>query len=94
MVMKFLGLMNKLAKGLDQKNVSTKWGDAMVLELGQIDEYTTFIDKGHQTKVNPPSGFKKIRVHLVFSMTADIRPDWSHMDISQTSQLIPYIQES
>jgi hypothetical protein len=38
----------------------------MALELGQIDEYVTFIDKGHHTKVNPPSGFEKIRVHLVF----------------------------
>jgi Reverse transcriptase (RNA-dependent DNA polymerase) len=58
----------KQAKCLDQKNANTKWGDAMVLELGQIYEYTTFIDKGHHTKVNPPSGFKKIRVHLVFDV--------------------------
>jgi hypothetical protein len=42
------------AKRLDQKNGNTKWGDATVLELGQIDEYTTFIDKGHHTKVITP----------------------------------------
>jgi hypothetical protein len=61
------------AKRLDQKNGHTKWGEATVLELGQIDEYTTFIDKGHHTKVNPPSGFKKIRVHLVFDVKHDGR---------------------
>jgi hypothetical protein len=61
------------AKRLDQKNGNSKWGDTMVLDLGQIDEYTTFIDKGHRTKVNPPSGFKKIRVHLVFDVKHDGR---------------------
>jgi hypothetical protein len=61
------------ANHLDQKNGNTKWGDATVLELGQIDEYITFIDKGHHTKVNPPSGFKKIRVHLVFDVKHDGR---------------------
>jgi hypothetical protein len=34
-------------KRLDQRNRNTKWGDTMALELVQIDEYTTFIDKGH-----------------------------------------------
>jgi hypothetical protein len=56
------------AKQLGQKNGNTKWIDTMALELGQIDEYTTFLDKGHHTKVNPPSGFRKIRVHLVFDV--------------------------
>jgi hypothetical protein len=62
------------AKQLDQKNSNTKWGDATALALGQIDEYATFIGKGHHTKVNPPNGFKKIRVHLVF----DIKHDGRH----------------
>jgi hypothetical protein len=44
------------------------------IELGQIDEYVTFINKGHHTKVSPPNGFKKIRVHLVF----DIKHDGRH----------------
>jgi hypothetical protein len=61
------------AKQLDQKNGNTKWGDSKALELGQIDEYTTFIDKGHHTKVNPSSGFKKIRVNLVFDVKHDGR---------------------
>jgi hypothetical protein len=61
------------AKQLDQRNGNTKWGDATALELGEIDEYTTFIDKFHHTKVNPPSGFKKIRVYLVFDVKHDGR---------------------
>jgi hypothetical protein len=62
------------AKRLDQKNGNNNWGDAKAIELGQIDEYITFIDKGHHTKVNPPSGYKKIRVHLVY----DIKHDGRH----------------
>jgi hypothetical protein len=62
------------AKRLDQKNGNTLWGDATALELGQIDEYATFIDKGHHTKASPPNGFKNIRVHLVF----DIKHDGRH----------------
>jgi hypothetical protein len=61
------------AKQLDQKNGNTKWGDTTALELGQIEEYITFIDKGHHTKVNPPSGYKKIRVHLVYDVKHDGR---------------------
>jgi hypothetical protein len=57
------------AKRLDQKNGNTLWGDATT----QIDEYVTFIDKGHHTKVSPPNGFKKIRVHLVFDVKHDGR---------------------
>jgi hypothetical protein len=66
------------AKRLDQKNGNTLWGGATALELAQIDEYITFIDKGHHTKASPPNGFKKIRVHLAFtsSTTEDTRPGW------------------
>jgi hypothetical protein len=56
------------AKRLDEKNGNTLWGDATVLELKQIDEYVTFIDKGHHIKVAPPTGFKKIRVHIVYDV--------------------------
>jgi hypothetical protein len=44
-----------------------------VLELGKIDEYVTFIDTGHHTKVIPPNGFKKIGVHLAFDVKHDGR---------------------
>ena len=61
---------------LDKRNGNTLWGDATVLELTQIDEYVTFIDKGHHTKVKAPVGYKKIRVHLIYmmlSMMVDIK---------------------
>jgi hypothetical protein len=61
------------AKRIDQKNGNTLWGDATVLELNQIDEYVTFIDKGHHSKVTPPTGFKKIRVHIVYDVKRDGR---------------------
>jgi Reverse transcriptase (RNA-dependent DNA polymerase) len=41
--------------------------------LNQIDEYITFIDKGHYSKVTPPTGFKKIRVHIVYDVKHDGR---------------------
>jgi Reverse transcriptase (RNA-dependent DNA polymerase) len=56
------------AKRLDQRNRNTLWVYATVLKLNQIDDYITFIDKGHHTKVSPPSGYKKIRVHLVYDV--------------------------
>jgi hypothetical protein len=42
------------------------WVDAATLELTQIDDYDTFIDKGHHIKVKAPDGYKKIRFHLIF----------------------------
>jgi hypothetical protein len=57
MALKFLGLMRKpflLIKGTGIPN-----GQPLTLEFTQIDDYHTFIDKGHHTKV-------KIRVHLIF----------------------------
>ena len=61
------------AMRLDQRNGNTLWADAIALELIQIDEYDTFIDKGHHTKVTTPTGYKKIRVHLVFDVKHDGR---------------------
>jgi hypothetical protein len=49
----------------DKRNGNILWGDATVLELTQIDDYVTFIDKGLHTKVKAPIGYKKIRVHLI-----------------------------
>ena len=60
-------------KILDEKNKNTLWQDAVGLELAQINEYRTFIDKGHHSKSSPPSGYKKIRVHLVFDVKHDGR---------------------
>jgi hypothetical protein len=61
------------AKRLDQKNGNTLWGDATDLELAQIDEYITFIDKGHHAKASPPNGIKKNRAHLLFDVKHDGR---------------------
>ena len=43
---------------LDEKNKNTKWHDAEVMELKQLDEYLTFDDQGKNGKV--PIGYKKI----------------------------------
>jgi hypothetical protein len=47
--------------------------DATVLVLTQIDDYVTFIAKGHHTKVKAPIGYKKIRVHLIYDFKHDGR---------------------
>jgi hypothetical protein len=44
------------------------WGDATFLELNQIDEYVTFINKGYHSKVISPAGFKRIMVHIVYDI--------------------------
>jgi hypothetical protein len=49
------------ALGLDKRNKNTPRGDATTLELTQINEYDTFIDKGHCTKFKIPYGFRKIQ---------------------------------
>jgi hypothetical protein len=46
----------KQAKRIDAKNGNTLWGDSPVLELNQIDEYITFINKGHHSKATLPAG--------------------------------------
>jgi len=46
--------------------------EATELEMAQLHEYDTFKDYGfHGT---PPSGYKKIRTHLVF----DVKHDGQH----------------
>ena len=59
------------AKELDKRNGNTLWQDAMRLELDQLDEYNTFKDLGH--KAPAPSGYKKIRTHLVYDCKHDGR---------------------
>jgi Reverse transcriptase (RNA-dependent DNA polymerase) len=61
------------AKRIDAKNGNTLWGDATILELSQINEYVTFIDKGHHSKAAPAAGFKRIRVHIVYDVKHDGR---------------------
>jgi Reverse transcriptase (RNA-dependent DNA polymerase) len=61
------------APRLDKRNVNMLWGDATVLELTQIDDYVTFIDKGHHTKFKAPIGYKKIRVQLIYDVKHDSR---------------------
>jgi hypothetical protein len=56
---------------LDKRNGNTKWADTATLELTQIDDYHTFIDKGHHTKVKAPAGYRK--VHLIFDVKHDGR---------------------
>jgi hypothetical protein len=63
MDLNFLGHMNKPLR-LDKRNGNTLWGDATVLELTQIDDYATFIDKGHHTAI----GYKKIHIHLIYDV--------------------------
>ncbi len=61
------------AKCLDARNGNTHWQDATDLELTQIDDYNTFQDWGDKDKVPPPTGYKNIRVHLVFDGKHDGR---------------------
>ena len=61
---------------LNAKNCNTRWQDLPIqrLTLDQIKEYDTFIDMGHYTKVAPPVGYNKIRLHLIFDVKHDGRP--------------------
>ena len=59
------------AMELDRINGNTMWKDAETTELGQIDEYESFIDKGIGYK--PGSDYKKIRVHMVYAVKHDGR---------------------
>jgi len=48
------------AMDLDHMNGNTMWRDAEMIEMNQIDEHKSFIDKG--VGYNPGSDFKRIRV--------------------------------
>ena len=45
------------ALALDESNGNTKWADATALEMQQLKEYSTFIDKGTYATHKIPSGF-------------------------------------
>jgi hypothetical protein len=62
------------AKCLDDKIGNTLWGDTNILELNQIDEYITFIDKArHNNKVTLPTRYKRIRIPIVYDVKYDGR---------------------
>lgn len=46
-----------------------KWQDSTKLEMGRLNEYNAFKDCGYKGK--PPNGYKKICVHLVYSVKHD-----------------------
>jgi hypothetical protein len=47
------------------------WQDAVKLELDQLDEHDTFINKGKQA--HGPNKFKQINCHFVFHRKQDLR---------------------
>ena len=50
--------------------------------MEKLYEYSTFIDYGIDGKI--PTGYKKIRTHLVFAVKqVDTKPEWLLMDISR-----------
>ena len=61
----------KDAVRLDSIAGNTKWKDSTKIEMDQLDEYNTFKDYGHQGR--PPTGYKKIRTHLIFDVKHDGR---------------------
>jgi Reverse transcriptase (RNA-dependent DNA polymerase) len=56
---------------LDQANGNTKWQDAEATEMGQLLEYTTWIDKG--VGGIALSGYKNIRCHMIYDVKHDGR---------------------
>jgi Reverse transcriptase (RNA-dependent DNA polymerase) len=57
---------------LDKAKGNTKWQDAEATGMGQLLEYTTWIDKGIGGIA--PNGYKKIRCHMIY----DIKHDGRH----------------
>ena len=57
----------------DLENGNTLWQDATKLEMVQMDDYEVFKDMGIFNETGIPTGFKKIRVHLVFAVKHDGR---------------------
>jgi Reverse transcriptase (RNA-dependent DNA polymerase) len=61
---------------LDAKFGNTRWTDAVIVEMLQMHDYNTFIDKGYKDLVDVARilpNFKKIRAHLVFDVKHDGR---------------------
>ena len=62
---------HKHAMEIDLKTGNKKWFNAEQLELKQIHEYNTFIDKGKNFKM--PPDFTRIQVHFVYAAKHDGR---------------------
>jgi hypothetical protein len=61
------------AMQFDLKNGNMLWREATDLEMLQLAEYDTFRDLGHKDTAPPPTGYKKIRTHLVYDCKHDGR---------------------
>jgi hypothetical protein len=61
----------KHALDMDRRDGHTKWTTATALEMEQLDDYDVFTDKGKDG--DPPKGYKKIRVHLIYDAKHDGR---------------------
>ena len=59
------------AKLIDTKNGHTKWSDYIILDIEELEEYDVFIDKSKNAP--EPSGYMKIRMHLVFDIKHNSR---------------------
>ena len=67
------------AMQFDSENKNSKWYDAIKLEMDSMAEYKVFkkwdkaiLDK-HKKVKNPPKGYQRIKVHLVFAVKFDGR---------------------
>ena len=67
------------AMQFDSENKNSKWYDAIKLEMESMAEYKVFkkwdkaiLDK-HKKVKNPPEGYQRIKVHLVFAVKFDGR---------------------
>ena len=67
------------AMQFDSENKNCKWYDAIKLEMDSMSEYKVFkkwdqaiLDK-HKKVMNPPKGYHRIKVHLVFAVKFDGR---------------------
>ena len=67
------------AMQFDSENKNSKWYDAIKLEMESMLEYKVFknwdkaiLDK-HKKVMNPPKGYHRIKVHLVFAVKFDGR---------------------
>ena len=70
----------KQALQLDEQNGNSKWYDAIKLEMDQIneceviqDQYKAQYDPKSRKVSNPPNGYQKIRVNLIFAVEHDGR---------------------
>jgi hypothetical protein len=61
------------AMQFDLRNRNTLWREATDLEMSQLAEYDTFRDLGHKDTASPPTGYKKIRTHLIYNCKHDGR---------------------